>query len=475
MPQAPARIDGSAAAGSRASVVSFLALLLLGGLSAWWYFWARDLHRFTQWLAAYIWLYAGQFAIYAAASLLIWRTGKLREGGAARRWNLILTLLVIAFAAAFRFELVAQRPYLSADVYRYAWDGRVQASGINPYRYAPNAPELEALRDDKIFDQIPRADRDWISPYPPVAQAVFFLAHRAAPSSVIGFKVMMTLFDLVAILALAAALRRAGHDPARVVLFAWHPLLIFESAHSGHVEAVYIALIALAMLAWTYKRTALAGGSIGAAMLVKFYPAVLLPAFLGADANESPKRNAIRRIFSRESALVIAGFALAAVVLWVPYAGAGGRMFAFVTSYVADEGFAGGGSRYFLLELVRVIAPLPAAIFVIAAAAGFAFLVVRVLMSARRTAANVASAGIALIGTYLLLTTPRYAWYYAWLLPLLCFAPRLGWLYLASAAAFLYLVWYTPLVYPNVPLWLGCLVYLPALALLAVERVFTRR
>jgi hypothetical protein len=73
---------------------------------------------------------------------------------------------------------------------------------------------------------------------------------------------------------------------------------------------------------------------------------------------------------------------------------------------------------------------------------------------------------MALIGGFLLLTTPRYAWYYVWLLPFLCFAPRLGWLYLTSAASLLYLVWYTPFVYPGIPLWLGSVVYLPTMALL---------
>src|SRR5207247_9063508 len=65
--------------------------------------------------------------------------------------------------------------------------------------------------------------------------------------------------------------------------------------------------------------------------------------------------------------------------------------------------------------------------------------------------------------------SPRYAWYYVWLLPFLCFVPRFQWFYLASAAALLYLVWYTPLVYPNIPLWLGAAIYVPAVAGLVLE------
>jgi len=37
-------------------------------------------------------------------------------------------------------------PYLSTDVYRYVWDGRVLGAGINPYRYIPTDPGLAQAR-----------------------------------------------------------------------------------------------------------------------------------------------------------------------------------------------------------------------------------------------------------------------------------------------------------------------------------------
>ena len=57
-----------------------------------------------------------------------------------------------------RLALLFVEPYLSTDIYRYVWDGRVQAAGINPYRYMPIAPELAHLRDAAIFPNINRAD-----------------------------------------------------------------------------------------------------------------------------------------------------------------------------------------------------------------------------------------------------------------------------------------------------------------------------
>ena len=45
--------------------------------------------------------------------------------------------LVFALAILLRAYVFAFDPLLSNDIYRYVWDGRVQAAGINPYRYFP--------------------------------------------------------------------------------------------------------------------------------------------------------------------------------------------------------------------------------------------------------------------------------------------------------------------------------------------------
>jgi len=57
---------------------------------------------------------------------------------------------------------------LSTDIFRYVWDGRVQAAHINPYRFIPADPALAPLRDDSIYPNINRADyAHTIYPPPP--------------------------------------------------------------------------------------------------------------------------------------------------------------------------------------------------------------------------------------------------------------------------------------------------------------------
>ena len=53
--------------------------------------------------------------------------------------------LVLGLAIVLRGYVLLFDPLLSSDIYRYVWDGRVQAAGINPYRSFP-ADEPLAFR-----------------------------------------------------------------------------------------------------------------------------------------------------------------------------------------------------------------------------------------------------------------------------------------------------------------------------------------
>ena len=57
------------------------------------------------------------------------------------------------------------------------WDRKVQAVGINPYRYCPAHDALVALRDAANFPHINRADYA-VTIYPPIAEFFFLVATR---------------------------------------------------------------------------------------------------------------------------------------------------------------------------------------------------------------------------------------------------------------------------------------------------------
>src|SRR5438445_749804 len=66
---------------------------------------------------------------------------------------------------------------------------------------------------------------------------------------------------------------------AAVIVYAWSPLVVFEGVQAGHVDLAMIPLV-LAALAFRQRGSSVrAGIALGAAVLVKLYPLILLPAW----------------------------------------------------------------------------------------------------------------------------------------------------------------------------------------------------
>lgn len=395
--------------------------------------------------------------------------------------------IIIFFAVAFRATLVPQRPYLSSDVYRYVWDGHLQAQGINPYVYLPDEPALVPLRDEERFPDMVKIypNMSWLhlpTPYPPAAQAIYLLVYLIRPLNVTAFKAATLAFDLLTILALMLALGRARLDPAQAILFAWHPLVIYEGAHSGHIESAFITMFAFALVAWVYKKPALTGVALALATLIKFYPALVFPVFMrSAEAPDDSRAEAnlgwigkIRSsLFNKANFTMLGAFVITIVVFYLPYTLTGKSGITSLSSEFQEEGFTGKGVRYFLLAMVHAVTALSTNAYLILSAVLLGAFVLWWMIREKRDVVDVACGAATLITVYLILSSPHYAWHYAWLLPFLCFAPRLGWLYLAGASVFMYLLWYVPTVYPDMPVWLGVAMFAPAVALLFLERLKT--
>ena len=65
----------------------------------------------------------------------------------------------------------ARTMFLSSDLFRYIWDGRVQLAGINPYLYVPAEPALAHLRDTAIIYRLVNRATYAHTIYPPMARA----------------------------------------------------------------------------------------------------------------------------------------------------------------------------------------------------------------------------------------------------------------------------------------------------------------
>ncbi|HEX5454628.1 MAG TPA: glycosyltransferase 87 family protein [Stellaceae bacterium] len=422
-----------------------------------------------------------QGAMYLAAV----RIG-IGSGLSARR----VVPLVLGFALAMRALLVAAPPYLSTDIYRYIWDGRVIAAGVNPYRYTPTDPHLAPLRDPDIFPNINRANYAHTI-YPPAAEAIFFAVTRVS-ASVTAMKAAMVLFEAVAVALLLRLFAARGQPASRIILYAWHPLPLWEFAGSGHIDAAIVALIALAL--WSRqrpgRRTTDAGtdphpalprkrgrvrvGAAGAmhlrlpnsittlalaaATLVKFYPAALMPALWRRGERAMPFI-----------------FVLAVVAAYLPFLGVGWGVFGFLPAYLGEEGFASGGTGFYLWAVARTMLPLGGisllAYVGIAAALGGGL----ALWVARRRLDPAAGAAL-IAGLFMLLLSPHYPWYFAWLVVFACLVPSAALLWLTLASFLLYLVPVgSQLVWDRPRLLVETALYLPFMMLAAADLLRRRR
>lgn len=382
-----------------------------------------------------------QSAIYLVAAWIVVR---------ARSSNSTL-LIAIAFAIVFRLSILFAPPYLSDDIYRYVWDGRVQAAGINPYRYIPAAPELAHLRDETIYPNINR--KDWAHTiYPPVAQVVFFLTTRIS-ESVTWMKATMFLFELVTFWAVAQLLALLERPRQLVLMYAWHPLVVWEFAGSGHVDAISIAFIALAFLAWQRRSDLGAGFALGCATLVKLFPVVLSPAML--------KR---RRIAPVLATTISAGY--------LAYISVGPRaVFGSLPGYTQERGLL-RGQQFYALSLVHKLSgfDLPGLAYITAVMLIMSAIGLWVLLKGRSE--DYLKHALVLATATTVLFAPHFSWYFCWLVLFLCFTPRLSIFYLTIASLLLYATWLGDS--PDEMFVINSLIYLPALLIGIVELFWPR-
>src|SRR5215217_7601370 len=269
-------------------------------------------------------------------------------------------------------------------------------------------------------------------------------------------KATMLLFELVTMWAVAQLLALLGRPRQLLLMYAWHPLVVWEFAGSGHVDAVAIAFIALAFLAWQRKSNLGAGFMLASATLVKLFPMVLVPALL--------KRGSWR------IAIIVAG---TIVVGYLAYLSVGpGAVFGSVPGYTQEMGVI-TGQQFYALSLVRKLfgLELPSLAYMIATVVVMGALALRVLSRSARSEDTLKPAMLLATATTVLFA-PHFSWYFCWLVYFLCFTPRLALFYLTIASFLLYATWLGDS--PDQMFLINSLIYLPALFIEIIE-LFWRR
>jgi hypothetical protein len=348
--------------------------------------------------------------------------------------------LILLGGIAIQLAAVSAPPQGSDDLYRYIWDGRVQAAGIDPYAYSPTAQQLVGLRDDFLWhpgadhclstayvNEHPAADlvagctlinRPAVPTiYPPVAEAYFLGVHYLprGDDSTTPIQATTAFVALLTTGILLLGLGRLGRDMRMAALWSWCPTVALEAGNNAHVDIVAVAITAAALLALATARgrtgrTVLGGVLLGLAIATKVTPVLTAPAVL--------RRRWMTVVMAAGSAFVL---------VYIPHVLAvGSKVIGFLPGYLQQEGYT-NGTRFGIIGLMY--AGKLAIVMAVLILAAVAFAVLQFSDPDRPW-----QGALVMTAAALAVTTPRYQWYALLLVMLVALDGRPEWLAFAAGA-----------------------------------------
>ena len=227
-----------------------------------------DVQRVDRPILLVLFLFTAAFVVYLIASLI---ASRMQSG---------LTVWAFIFipAIVFRCLMLWSEPIQEIDIYRYLWDGAVAHSGASPFEYSPaeiyeaatrpGMPGISQNSVDPDFQKVVRLAQSQESlqeiisrigyaeirtVYPPISQLVFATVHSLTPENatvetrVNYMRFWLMVLELGTTLLVVMLLRCTELPDGWAVLHGWCPLLIKETANSGHLDAIAVFFMVLAI------------------------------------------------------------------------------------------------------------------------------------------------------------------------------------------------------------------------------------
>jgi hypothetical protein len=349
--------------------------------------------------------------------------------------------LILIGGIAVQVVALSGPPQSSTDMYRYIWDGRVQAAGIDPYLYAPGDAGVARLRNDFLWSgtgpghyvDCVRKKTDTAVPadslvkgctvmnrprvptvYPPVAEAYFLAVQLAAPAdnSTTPMQAAAALCAVAVTLILLFGLRRLGRDVRSAALWAWCPTVALEAGQNAHVDVVAVAFTAVALLllarARTEGRTVLGGILLGLAIATKVTPILVVPAVL-----------------RRGWWLICSSAVIAISLVYAPHVLAVGRkIIGFFPGYLNQAGYSTGSG----FSVIALVVPGKGATLVAVILLGLVALAVLRYGDPDQPWRG----GVLMTAAAMAVCTPQFPWYAILLVMLVALDGRPEWLAIAA-------------------------------------------
>lgn len=218
--------------------------------------------NFLQVIFLYTFLFAAYYIVYRFFSITYFK------------YLLIAGIL-------FRILLLFSIPNLSDDVYRFIWDGRLAANGINPFKHLPTeimqmAPVTGITKE--LFVQLNSPGHYTI--YPPVLQGIFWMAAKLFPVNVVAaiifLKSFIVLTELGIFFLILPLLKKLSLPRHLSMLYVFNPLVVTELTGNVHFEGlmIFFVLLAFLLLKDNWQRSAIC---LGLGIASKLIPVLFLP------------------------------------------------------------------------------------------------------------------------------------------------------------------------------------------------------
>ncbi len=296
-----------------------------------------DLGKIDNYEAAYAIRLIGSYVLIFGLYLHGYRT-------AARLNNEKSFWLILCAAIGFAVILLWVYPIGAIDIFDYIFRARLWAVyNFNPLTVAPMQ-----VSEDPWYSYIV-----WVwygSPYGPLWTYLSLILYQLAGDDLLRNLLAFKLLPSACIIACSVMIydllrgRGTGAALSGVLLFAWNPLLLFESVVNGHNDIVMITFVVFAL--WLYQRRHFQAAVIVCllATFIKIAAAPLVPVFWLAGLTNQREVRARWRYLLTSTAI---GLSLSVVIYAPLWAGA----MTFEGIKILDERFTSSLAAITVLSL----------------------------------------------------------------------------------------------------------------------------
>jgi len=191
--------------------------------------------------------------------------------------------LFIFISFIFRLLFFPSSPELSDDFYRFIWDGRLTAEGLNPFAYLPNQVFQEKLIDGisntELF--LKMNSPNYYSIYPPILQFIFLISVKLSFGhnniAVFNMRIFILLAEFGTYIYLIKILDFLKFNKTKVFLYLLNPLVVIELTGNLHFEAVMIFFLTASIYYLIINKLDFSSILIALSICTKMVPLLFIP------------------------------------------------------------------------------------------------------------------------------------------------------------------------------------------------------